>query len=147
MTLKAKIICILIASIIIAFCVLIMMLKYKSRKIKKIEHEKKEKEEIEKAKRAIYEKVQKINNANNSSAFSNCLDILRKHTKKWKDGKRTVFSGLWNKRRKSLNRVQFGNGYNFNAIPTFQEHRSLYWFTQRIKKRLYKNKKLLYSQI
>lgn len=82
MTLKAKIICILIASIAIAFFILIMMLKYKSRKIKKIEHEKKEKEEIEKAKGRIYEKVQKINNADNSSAFSNCLDILRKYTKK-----------------------------------------------------------------
>ena len=82
MTLKIKIICFLIASIAIAFFILIMLLKYKSRKIKKIEHEKKEKEEIEKAKARIYEKVQKINNADNSSAFSNCLDILRKHAKK-----------------------------------------------------------------
>lgn len=82
MTLKIKIICFLIASIAIAFFVLIMLLKYKSRKIEKIEHEKKEKENREKVKGAIYEKVQKINNADNSSAFSNCIDILRKYTKK-----------------------------------------------------------------
>lgn len=82
MTLKAKIICILIASIVIAFYILIMLLQFKSKKLKKIEYKEKERAEMEKAKARIYEKVQKINNADNSSAFSNCLDILRKHTKK-----------------------------------------------------------------
>lgn len=82
MTLKAKIICILIASIVIAFYILIMLLQYKSKKLKRIEYKEKERAEMEKAKARIYEKVQKINNADNSSAFSNCLDILRKHTKK-----------------------------------------------------------------
>ena len=82
MTLKAKIICILIASIVIAFYVLIMLLQFKSKKLKKIEHEEKERAEREKAKARIYEKVQKINNADNSSAFNNCIDILRKYTKK-----------------------------------------------------------------
>ena len=38
MTLKVKIICILIASIVIAFYVLIMILKYKSKKLKEIEY-------------------------------------------------------------------------------------------------------------
>lgn len=82
MTLKVKIICVLIASIVIAFYILIMLLQFKSRKLKKIEYEKKEREEREKAKARIYEKVQKINNADNSSAFNNCIDILRKHSKK-----------------------------------------------------------------
>lgn len=82
MTLKAKIICILIASIVIAFYILIMLLQYKSKKLKKIEYKEKERAEMEKAKARIYEKVQKINNADNSSAFNNCIDILRKHTKK-----------------------------------------------------------------
>lgn len=82
MTLKAKIICILIASVVIAFYVLIMLLQLKSKKLKKIEHEEKERVEREKAKARIYEKVQKINNADNNSAFNNCIDILRKHSKK-----------------------------------------------------------------
>lgn len=82
MTLKAKIICILITSIVIAFYILIMLLQYKSKKLKRIEYKEKERAEMEKAKARIYEKVQKINNADNSSAFSNCIDILRKYTKK-----------------------------------------------------------------
>ena len=82
MTLKAKIICILIASVVIAFYILIMLLQFKSKKLKKIEYKEKERAEMEKAKARIYEKVQKINQADNSSAFNNCIDILRKHTKK-----------------------------------------------------------------
>ena len=82
MTLKVKIICILIASIVIAFYILIMMLQFKSKKLKKIEHEEKERAERAKAKARIYEKVQKINEADNNNAFNNCIDILRKHTKK-----------------------------------------------------------------
>ena len=45
MTLKAKIICILIASIAIAFYVLIMLLQFKSKKLKKIEYKEKERAE------------------------------------------------------------------------------------------------------
>lgn len=82
MTLKAKIICILIASIVIAFYILIMLLQYKSKKLKKIEYKEKERAEMEKAKARIYEKVQKINEADNNNAFNNCIDILRKYTKK-----------------------------------------------------------------
>lgn len=82
MTLKAKIICILIASVVIAFYILIMLLQFKSKKLKKIEYKEKERAEMEKAKARIYEKVQKINAADNSSAFNNCIDILRKYTKK-----------------------------------------------------------------
>lgn len=82
MTLKAKIICILIASIVIAFYILIMLLQYKSKKLKKIEYKEKEREEMEKAKARIYEKVQKINEADNNNAFNNCINILRKYTKK-----------------------------------------------------------------
>lgn len=82
MTLKAKIICILIASVVIAFYILIMLLQFKSKKLKKIEYKEKERAEMEKAKARIYEKVQKINQADNSSAFNNCIDILRKYTKK-----------------------------------------------------------------
>lgn len=82
MTLKTKIICILIASIVIAFYILIMLLQYKSKKLKEIKYKEKERAEMEKAKVRIYEKVQKINEADNNNAFSNCIDILRKYTKK-----------------------------------------------------------------
>lgn len=82
MTLKAKIICILIASIVIAFYILIMLLQFKSKKLKQIKYKEKERAEMEKAKARIYEKVQKINEANNNNAFNNCIDILRKYTKK-----------------------------------------------------------------
>lgn len=59
-----------------------MLLKYKSKKLKEIEYKEKERAEMEKAKVRIYEKVQKINEADNNNAFSNCIDILRKYTKK-----------------------------------------------------------------